>query len=628
MQQQTTMKRLGYGIWIGFLFFVGLYLAISTDIFASGDVFNWHKAGIFPRPVGDGAAFILSDTLYYAGGWVGNPGIPLSYVEALPLPAGESDSWSQVSPLDPARFGVAVAVHNEHVYILGGYGGGYLSRVDSFDGVNWRQERDLGISVWSPSSIATQARIYVAGGEIGANNMSNQVRSASFEADNTLGDWRQESNLPLGLITRLVANEKCLYIIGGKDSGGNQRAEIYRTVLGVDGVLQGWTAANLALPRPLALHAVTMHLDTLYVLGGETTGGALNDQVYSIGIDPDTCALIGTWASSPLPGDGNRRLAVASRWGELYITGGQTATGYSSDAWQTKLATPTAALTLRKSATLDDEFDYGKLITYTLSYANPWPHPDGQTGVVITDTLPASTTLVSAASGYVLTNTDTLRWDIGALAQGASGAVTFTVQVPPPDLAWDLDAQKTAHWNVEETMYISSEVVYTIAYTPTVDVSSDAVLVTATLPAQLFPLRVDPPGVPYAVQGNTVIWRVPGPIAATGQVSVTTCVLQAFNVQDPLTYTVALEDVLGHTTTQTYNQALAPGEDALVQTSCLSSTNQIAHPAAVSPLYPDIVIRNQAWICSNELEGCQSSTETITRYWPVKVFLPLVMRQQ
>ncbi len=583
----------------------------------------WTAVSMLPQATGDGMAFILNDALYYAGGWAGNIVQLFDKVHILSL-GSPGAAWNEVPALSPARFGAAVAVANGRVYLLGGYNSAFLDRVDSFDGIAWRPERALPQGLNLAAAIATQSRVYVVGGLPGP---VNKVWSAEVATDGTLGEWRAEAPIPLGLMTRLAVQKKCLYVVGGKDSSGSWHAEVYKTMSTGDGQIPGWSLAS-TLPRPLALHAVAIDQNTLYVLGGETTGGALNDQVYSIGINSDTCALVGTWASSPLPGGGNRRLAVASRFGELYVLGGQTSAGYTNAVWKGTLPVPAATLTLQKSAVLDGEFDYGKLITYTLSYANPWPHPDGQTGVLITDTIPTGTTFISATPGYVLTDTNTLRWDIGALAQDARGAVTLTVEVPPPDLAWDLDAQQTARWNVEETMYISSEVVYTIAYTPTVDVSSDAVLVTATLPAQLFPLRVDPPGVPYAVQGNTVVWRVPGPIAATGQVSVTTCVLQAFKAQDPLTYTTALEDVLGQIYTATYSQTLAPGKDALVQTSCLSSTNQIVHPAAVSPLYPDIVIRNQAWICSNELGGCQASTETITRYWPVKVFLPLVMRQQ
>ncbi len=620
------LKVFGLGLIVGLLV-MGLSLATMViQSHAQGPAPQWTPLPMLPAPVGDGAAFILANDLYYAGGWPGVVDQRTAAVNKLPVdPLGVE--WEGASALPTARLGVAGAFVNGYVYAIGGYdGSSILNRVDSFDGTEWRSETAIPTALNFTAAAAIQDRIYVVGGLPGP--VAN-VWSTGVISDGMLSGWRSETALPRGLITRIAAFETCLYVVGGGDSSTNSRAEVYWAIFGADGAISAWSQAG-TLPRPLAFHAVAIDQNILYVLGGETTGSVLNDQVYRIGIDPDTCALVGTWESSPLPGGGNRRLAVASRFGELYVLGGQTASGYTNAVWKASLSVPTPTLTLHKSVALDGDFDYGKLITYTLSYSNPWVHPDGQTGVVITDVIPSGATFETCSAGCKhITATNILSCSIGALPKDAPGdAVTFTVKVPEPKLAWAMNAQPTAHWMEENTTYISSEVIYTIAYTPTVDASDDAVLVTATLPAQLFPLRVYPSGVDYAVQGNTVVWRVPGPIAETGQVSVTMCVLEAFNANDTLTYTAAIEDVLVSTPARTYTQTFALGEDApLVAASCLSTTNQIYHPDSVVPLYPTLILRNRAWICSNELRGCQPSNGTITYASPLKVFLPLVMRQ-
>src|SRR5436309_2829252 len=68
-------------------------------------------------------------------------------------------------------------------------------------------------------------------------------------------------------------------------------------------------------------------------------------------------------------------------------------------------------------------------LTYTLSYSNTGNA--NATGVVLTDTVPANTTFVSAtASGTLATGVVT--WSPGILAAGASGSVQMVVRVASP----------------------------------------------------------------------------------------------------------------------------------------------------------------------------------------------------
>src|SRR5204863_221488 len=92
--------------------------------------------------------------------------------------------------------------------------------------------------------------------------------------------------------------------------------------------------------------------------------------------------------------------------------------------------TVTSAPVLTVSATdAPDPVAAGGSITYTLGYAN-----SGNTdasGVVISDTVPATTTFVSATGGGSLA-AGVVTWSIGSLAASASGSVTLTVRVNTP----------------------------------------------------------------------------------------------------------------------------------------------------------------------------------------------------
>ncbi len=68
----------------------------------------------------------------------------------------------------------------------------------------------------------------------------------------------------------------------------------------------------------------------------------------------------------------------------------------------------------------------GELLTYTLAYRNTGNAE--ASGAVITDTLPARTTFVSASGGGVLSG-GTVTWNLGTVAAGASGSVTLTVRL-------------------------------------------------------------------------------------------------------------------------------------------------------------------------------------------------------
>ncbi|HKZ47229.1 MAG TPA: SdrD B-like domain-containing protein, partial [Thermoplasmata archaeon] len=71
--------------------------------------------------------------------------------------------------------------------------------------------------------------------------------------------------------------------------------------------------------------------------------------------------------------------------------------------------------------------DPGDEITYTLTYANTGT--GAATGVVITDTIDAQTTFVSASPAPDGSSGDTYTWSIGTVAAGGSGSISVTVAV-------------------------------------------------------------------------------------------------------------------------------------------------------------------------------------------------------
>jgi uncharacterized repeat protein (TIGR01451 family)/MYXO-CTERM domain-containing protein len=71
-------------------------------------------------------------------------------------------------------------------------------------------------------------------------------------------------------------------------------------------------------------------------------------------------------------------------------------------------------------------FTNGSAVTFTISYTNPGP--GSAIGAVLTDTLPAGLSFVSASAGAIVSG-QTVSWNLGNLKAGASGTVTVTASV-------------------------------------------------------------------------------------------------------------------------------------------------------------------------------------------------------
>jgi uncharacterized repeat protein (TIGR01451 family) len=108
------------------------------------------------------------------------------------------------------------------------------------------------------------------------------------------------------------------------------------------------------------------------------------------------------------------------------ITCAQTAPVGAAAITTTVVSSPALAVSMTDAP---DPVAAGANLTYTIAYAN-----NGNTtatGVVLTDTVPANTSFVSAGSGGVLSGS-TITWNLGTLAAGGSGSVQVMVRVATP----------------------------------------------------------------------------------------------------------------------------------------------------------------------------------------------------
>jgi uncharacterized repeat protein (TIGR01451 family) len=160
------------------------------------------------------------------------------------------------------------------------------------------------------------------------------------------------------------------------------------------------------------------------------------------------------------------------------------------------------------AADAPDPVQAGANLTYTLSYANNG-NADA-TGVVISDTLPASTTFVSATAGGNATGS-LVSWSIGSLAAGASGSVQLVVRVASPlnsgttlsHGTYSVDSAQTAPMagaavtttvqsapvlslsmaDAPDPVAAGANITYTLAYANTGNMNATGTTISDTLPA-------------------------------------------------------------------------------------------------------------------------------------------------
>ena len=105
--------------------------------------------------------------------------------------------------------------------------------------------------ITQPSLVAAEGYLFVAGGRTNfAGAATDVVLSAKIKTDGTLEAWRNVTNLPKPLRDfAFVAFKGKLYVAGG--FGGTTRTDdVYSASVNADGTLGAWDGSNAKLPSP------------------------------------------------------------------------------------------------------------------------------------------------------------------------------------------------------------------------------------------------------------------------------------------------------------------------------------------------------------------------------------------
>ena len=272
--------------------------------------------------------------------------------------------------------------------------------------------------------------------------------------------------------------------------------------------------------------------------GGVNSNGTVSWTLGSLGVGVSGTVTLTVQVVSPL-GDGTT----------LTDTATLSATGASTANATTNVTVSNALLSLT-SASAPNPVAAGAQLTVTLGYANTGTGPAA--AATITDLIPANTTFVSASSGGTFDGTSNqVTFNLGPLAMGASGSVSYIVQVATPlanntaltDMA-SFSATNNPAVTATSTANVSSApsltfndapspnpvaadgmLVYTFGYTNSGSDTAAGVTITEALPANVT-FQTASAGGAYASTSNQVTWTI-GSIAAGASGSVTVTVLVA-----------------------------------------------------------------------------------------------------
>ena len=180
------------------------------------------------------------------------------------------DSWAIMEPMPTARTGLGVAVVNEKIYAIGGYGDGYLNINEEYDPATntWTTREPMPTPRASFGIAVVENKIYVIGGAIGFNSTTEEVITCSFNQvyDPLTDSWETKESMPTNR-SPLDANvvDSKIYLIGGR-TGGQYTTVALNQVY--DPETDAWTTKE-PIPYPVVGYASAVFEGKIFVLGGQ-----------------------------------------------------------------------------------------------------------------------------------------------------------------------------------------------------------------------------------------------------------------------------------------------------------------------------------------------------------------------
>ncbi len=312
-----------------------------TAINSNGSLGTWADTTVLPAGRFVEMVWTYNGRMYMAGGFHGGAStacnaVSSTYCTDVQMATinsnGTLGTWSAQAAMPTAMSGSATATRGQHVYLVGGDGGGgstavYQASMDASTGAisSWNTLQSLPATRTGAIGGIANGYLYAYGNTTGRAGTDGGVYvrlndDGTFPTDSGCGARFCTTNLmTVTMGTRAGFIYKgTMYAMGGADAtAASTVVETSAINNGGSGVVGTWnTTTSIATAR--FKHATVASNGYLYVLGG-SNGSALSDVSYA---PINTDGTVGTWATTmSLPVARYFEAAVASN-GYMYVLGG------------------------------------------------------------------------------------------------------------------------------------------------------------------------------------------------------------------------------------------------------------------------------------------------------------------
>ncbi len=221
-------------------------------------------------------------------------GIMFRHVKPL---YGVTNSWVSIASIGIGRYGASAFIYNDRIYIVGGQTSrGLTSTVEYIDLSTF----DRGYAEYMPEARAFYASGFVNGKfyVIGGIDTGGSPRNEIYEYDPVNDTWNTKTaKLPKGIAycSSVVFGDK-IYVIGGLDSNGDIIGDVYVYDPENDTVEQ-----KSSLNTPRENHACEVLGNKIYCFGGDD-GQSLLESIEEYDPSTDTWVLKQVKLPKPLTG--------------------------------------------------------------------------------------------------------------------------------------------------------------------------------------------------------------------------------------------------------------------------------------------------------------------------------------
>jgi len=408
----------------------------------------WESVPSLEHALSKHSGLYWNDRIYVIGGLPGTETTPWPTSDVWRAEIGTdglATAWKVTNSTGlPTLSRAAAVVDDGYIYVVGGHDGQVITGTTYFahievgsDGntTNWSRSPHLVMPGRDHhQAVVFQDRLYVLGGYT-KNGEVGEVQVAQLSNDGSIGTWQKLNGglkEPLAGFAAVMYRD-WLYILGGV-RGRVVTDTVYFAPLENGFINRVYTNTT---PLPVSMYLLTAFVlqDRMFIVGGRAYDQGIAHScagIWSAEINPVNGTL-GSWEQEhtlPLALEGHATILVngGNHVGQVYVIGGEE-DGQSGRRYASAFFWPLAHLS--KKAYPSGIAYPSDQITYTITYSNVGARL--LQGVIITDTVPVNTQLISdSISGGGYSDGSVITWTIENLSRGTTGKVSFQVEVVDP----------------------------------------------------------------------------------------------------------------------------------------------------------------------------------------------------